>query len=247
MGLFGGGNTKTTANTDNSSRQNQGQFAGMGDDNWIDVESVDSEVTGQAMDALESGVSDAFNFAEDTADSAFSFAKSNSDDAFDFGETAIEGMEGLAADAFEFGESGFELGEHALSKMEDVTAEAFDFGADVVSDFTNSHENIIGDSFVTIEDIAGQSLDLGADSIEALRKSNIANMEVMTSLVSNQTATNRHQMDTVAQLAKNTTETAATGGQSVVAEHSSKMLMYVMGGFAVVAVSLVGFALVKGK
>lgn len=249
MGLFGGGNTKTQHNTDSSSRNNQGQFSGMveGDDNWVDVESVDSEVVEAALDGAADISADAFSFAETNSEEAFSFGSDAIDGMADLGSDAFASMEDVAKNAFDFGESGFAFGEDVLSSMEELSGNAFDFGSDAISAFTNSQENIIGDSFHTVETLAGKAFDFGEESVEALERTNLVNMEAMAGLVSNQAAANSQQLQTMAQLAKTTTESAVTGGQSVVAENASKMLMYVMGGFAVIAVVGLGVVMVKGK
>lgn len=186
MGLFGGGNSKTSNQVDNSSRQNTGQFAGMevGDDNWITIESSDAEVVEVAGDAIADVASDAFNFGEDALDGMSDVSRYAFSAMEDVASDAFNTVEDVASDAFNFGES-------ALDSMEDVTSDALAFGEESLS----FADDALTSSLDFAENAQSEANALSHDALDYMSRNSEAAFELSENTLSSMEGVTNSALD----------------------------------------------------
>ncbi|MGL1956289.1 MAG: hypothetical protein OCD00_03080 [Colwellia sp.] len=135
----------------------------------------------------------------------------------------------------------------SISAVTKNSTELVDALVDSQSNAFSSYDKVVGDSFGAINqttqrtldtlekasgDYASNLTDFASDFVEGITDTQVSNSD-----------NNKEQLATIAELAKNT----SLQGQDIVAENSTKMVMYFMGAVAFIALIGSAVVLVKGN
>ncbi|AVJ51879.1 hypothetical protein [Pseudoalteromonas phage Cr39582] len=208
MGLFGGGNSKSTSNqttnNENTNIATQGDNLGAvinGNGNSVTMTDhglVDAlvDIGGYMSDSTQA----AFGAASDMAYSSTEFAGQAITDGFDYAEginrDSLDMAEGVnrdslnfGRDALDFGSDALEFGSDALSVTGDLMTDAMQYSSDAMLASIEGNAGLAGQVIDANTAMTGQSLNFGLDTfngaMDSLNQSN-ANMAMLAEFTSNQ-------------------------------------------------------------
>lgn len=259
-----GGKSKSSQKTSNTQSTNNivndGDYAGVGgnvthDESSVDFDYEDSSDYSQNYD-IDNSVrydldQDIDNSVRNDIDQDYDNSVNN-DGELSGNHGTINVLDGGAI------EGAFDFGKEAIKESSETTREAINQVSSTATSVVNSLVDSQNNSFRTFEKVAG----------DAFTSVNKATEQTLTSLenVSSEYATglgelsnsfaeelsgvqvqnmnnNKEQLAAIGELARNT----ALQGQDIVAENSSKMVLYFMGGTALIAVLAIGATVLRNK
>lgn len=202
MGLFGGGNSKSTSNqTTNNENTN---IATQGDNLGAVINGSGNSVTMtdhglvDAMAQIGGFMSDssqtAFNTAADMAYSSTEFAGNAITDGFDYAEgvnrDSLDFAEGVNRDALNFGSDALNFGSDALDISSGLMGDAMAYSNDAMLAAMDGNSSLAQSVIDSSEFMTGQSFDFGRDTftgaLNSINDSN-NNMAMLAEFTSNQT------------------------------------------------------------
>ena len=201
MGLFSGGNSKSTSNqTTNNENTN---IATQGDNQGAVINGNGNSVTmtdNGLVDALvdiggymSDSTQAAFGAASDMAYSSTEFAGQAITDGFDYAEginrDSLDMAEGVNRDSLNFGRDALDFGSDALSVTGDLMSDAMQYSSDAMLASIEGNAGLAGQVIDANAALTGQSFSFGLDTfdgaMDSLNQSN-SNMAALAEFTSNQ-------------------------------------------------------------
>lgn len=231
-----GGSKKTTTNQDNriindyanadlsTDNSVRGEYAGVGGNVTHDESRIDFDVD---------------NSIEVENDGQFAGSTGNI--------SILDG--GAIESSFDFAtivaKEGAKLAESAISKVSANAESTVNALVKSQDNAFNAYDKVVGDSFSAVNNTTNKTMDaledISGEYAASLTDFSKAYTEGISEVQIDNMSNNKEQLSTIAELAKST----SLQGQDIVAENSTKMIMYVMGGLAFLA--LIGGAVVLMK
>jgi len=244
MGGKSSSSQKTSNNQHTNNIVNDGDYAGVGgnvthDESRIDFEDDHSFNIENDIDNSVRVENDIDNSVEN--DGQFAGSSGNItildggaiEGAFDFGKEAIKENSKVTSNAIGAVERNSEKLVKSLVESQD---NAF-----------RSYDKVVGESFSAVNNATDKTLE-ALENVSGEYASNLTDFsnnfaEGISAVQIDNMSNNKEQLATIAELAKST----SLQGQDIVAENSTKMILYVMGGIAFLALIGGVVVLIKGN